>query len=114
VLIDVIFVHCVLMTVVYVVDMVTMLHAFVSAFFAVDVSVSCVLFTSYAVVFALSTAVVIFVVFAFSRALVIFLAISRAFVIFAVSTISAALMCSSISRCSSDFIGFACASSENK
>lgn len=109
-----VFVHCVLMTVVHVVDVVTMLHAFVSAFFAVNMSVSSVLFASYAVVFALSAAIVIFVVFAFCRALVIFLVVSRAFVIFAVGAISAALVSGSIGGCSGNFIGLACAGSENK
>ncbi len=102
------------MTVVHVVNMVTMFHALVSAFFAMNMRVCCVLLTSYAVVFALSAAVVIFVVFAFSRALVIFLAVSRAFVIFAVSAISAALVSRGIGRCSRDFVGLACTSSENK
>lgn len=111
-LIDVIFVHCVLMTVVDVVNVIAMLHSFVSAFFAVNVGVRSVFFASNAVVFALSTTIVIFVVFAFSRALVIFLAISRALVIFAVLAISAALVCRRIGRCGGDFVGFACASSE--
>jgi hypothetical protein len=114
VLIHVVFVHCVLMTVVHIIDMVTVLHALVSAFFAVNVAVRSVLFTCCAAVFALSTTIVIFVVFALSRALVIFLAISRALVILVVSTISGALVCGSIGRCSGDFIGLACAGSENK
>lgn len=113
-LIHMVFVHRVMMAVMHVVDMVTMLHAFVPAFFTVNVSVSGVLFARGTVMFALSTAVVIFVVFAFCRALVILLAVRRAFVIFAVGAISAALVSGSISRCSGNFIGLAGAGSENK
>lgn len=109
-----VFVHSMLMTIVHVVDMVTVLHSFVSAFFAVNVGVRSVLFASYSVVFALSAAIVIFVVFAFCRALVILLAVSRAFVIFAVSAISGALVSGCIGRCSGNFIGFARAGSKNK